>query len=127
MTEHEDIVIQRLLTFGTLKFYARYVDDTLVLSKPSDIPLILLKLNSFDDQIEFTLEIFTNNNDVHFLNIIITPILALLSTANPPTSGKRPSIYNPRQNICYTSNYLTNCRNILVNFENLPLSPTIQY
>jgi hypothetical protein len=76
MTELENIVIQPLLTSGTLKFYARYVDDTLVLSKPSDIPLILLKLNSFDAQIQFTHEIFTNNNDVHFLNIIITPTRA---------------------------------------------------
>jgi hypothetical protein len=73
MTELENIVIQPLLTSGTLKFYARYVDDTLVLSKPSDIPLILLKLNSFDAQIQFTHEIFTNNNDVHFLDIIFTP------------------------------------------------------
>ena len=39
--------------------------------------MILLKLNSFDSQIQFTHEINTNNNDVHFLGIIITPILAL--------------------------------------------------
>ena len=73
MTELENIVIQPLLASGILKFYARYVDDTLVLAKPSDIPLILLKLNSFDPQIQFTHEIFTNNNDVHFLDIKITP------------------------------------------------------
>ena len=89
MTELENIVIKPILACGTLKFYARYVDD---LSKPSDIPLILLKLNSFDTQIQFTHEIITNNNDVHFLDIIITPILALLSTANLPTSGNA-SIY----------------------------------
>ena len=46
---------------------------TLVLAKPSDIPLILLKVHSFDPQIQFTHEIFTNNNDVHFLDIKITP------------------------------------------------------
>ena len=92
MTELENIVIKPILACGTLKFYAQYVDDTLVLSKPSDITLILLKLNSFDTQIQFTHEIITNNNDVPFLDIIITPILALLSTANLPTSGKA-SIY----------------------------------
>jgi hypothetical protein len=37
-------------------------------------------------------EIITNNNDVHFLDIIIMPILAQLSTANLPTSGNA-SIY----------------------------------
>jgi hypothetical protein len=79
MTELENIVIKPILACGTLKFYAGYGDD---LSKPSDIPLILLKLNSFDTQIQFTHEIITNNNDVHFLDIIITPILALLSSAN---------------------------------------------
>jgi hypothetical protein len=73
MTELENIVIKPLLTSGTLKFFSRYVDDTLVLSKPSDIPLILLKLNYFDAQIQCTHEIFTNDNDVHFLDIIFTP------------------------------------------------------
>jgi hypothetical protein len=34
--------------------------------------------------------------------------------------------YNPEQNICDTSNYLTKCCNIIVNLENLPLAPTIQ-
>jgi protein involved in ribonucleotide reduction len=47
MTELENIVIKPILASGNLKFYARYVDGTLVLSKPSDIPLILLKLNCF--------------------------------------------------------------------------------
>jgi hypothetical protein len=70
MNELENIVIKPILACGTLKFYAQYVDDTLVLSKPSDIPLILFKLNFFDTQIQFTHEIITNNNDVHFLHII---------------------------------------------------------
>jgi hypothetical protein len=91
MTELENIVIQPLLTSGTLKFYARYVDDTLVLSKPSDIPLILLKLNSFDAQIQFTHEILLTIMTYIFL-ILYSRLLALLSTANPPTSGNT-SIY----------------------------------
>jgi hypothetical protein len=32
--------------------------------------------------------------------------------------------YNPGQNICDTSNYLTKCRNIIVNLEDPPLTPT---
>jgi hypothetical protein len=89
MTELENIVIKPILACGTLKFYARYGDH---LSKSSNIPLILLKLNSFDTQIQFTHKIITNNDDVHFHDIIITPILALLSTANLPSSGNA-SIY----------------------------------
>jgi hypothetical protein len=45
----------------------RYVDDTLVLAKPSDIPII------FQKQIKFTHEQFIDNNDVHFLDIKMTP------------------------------------------------------
>ena len=48
--------------------------------------MILPKLNSFDPQIQFTHEIFTNNNDVHFLDIK-SCLMALLSIANPPTPG----------------------------------------
>ena len=73
MTTLEDEVIRSLISSGTIKFYARFVDDTLVLAKPSDIPTILQKLNSFHSQIQFTHEEFTDNNDVHYLDIKITP------------------------------------------------------
>ena len=66
-------VIRLLIFSGTIKFYARFVDDTLVLAKPSEEPNILQKLNSFHSQIQFTHEEFTDNNDVHFLDIKITP------------------------------------------------------
>ena len=69
MTELEDDIIRPLITSDKLKFYVRYVDDTLVLAKPEDIPLILDKLNSFHPQIQFTYEEFVNHNDVHFLDI----------------------------------------------------------
>ena len=73
MTTLEDEVIRSLISSGTIKFYARFVDDTLVLAKPSDIPTILQKLNSFHSQIQFTHEEFIDNNDVHYLDIKITP------------------------------------------------------
>ena len=69
MTELEDDIIRPLITSDKLKFYVRYVDDTLVLAKPEDIPLILDKLNSFHPQIQFTYEEFVDHNDVHFLDI----------------------------------------------------------
>ena len=58
-----------MITSDKLKFYVRYVDDTLVLAKPEDIPLILDKLNSFHPQIQFKYEEFVDHNDVHFLDI----------------------------------------------------------
>ena len=69
MTELEDDIIRPLITSDKLKFYVRYVNDTLILAKPEDIPLILEKLNSFRPQIQFTYEEFVDHNDVHFLDI----------------------------------------------------------
>ena len=54
MTAFEDDIIQPLISSDMLIFYVRYVEDTLVLAKPSDIPTIRQKLNSFHPQIKFT-------------------------------------------------------------------------
>ena len=51
MTALEDDIIRLLIASNTLKFYIRHVDDTFVIGKPDDIPLILEKLNSFHSQI----------------------------------------------------------------------------
>ena len=71
MTAFEDEIIRPLVNEGTIKSYARYVDDTLVLTNPKDIPSILNKFNSFHPQIQFTCEEFVDNNNVHFLDIKI--------------------------------------------------------
>jgi hypothetical protein len=68
----EDEIIKDLFENETIKFYIRYVDDTLVLTKPSDINLILNKLNSYHPDIQFTHEEFVDNNEVHFLDIKLT-------------------------------------------------------
>ena len=70
MTEFEDIIIKPLTNAGRIKFYKRYVDDTLILTKPSDIPYIFAKFNSFHPSIQFTIDDF-NDNDIHFLDIQI--------------------------------------------------------
>ena len=49
------------------------VDDTLVLAKPSDFPFVLNKLNCFHIQLQFTIDSFTDDQDIHFLDIKITP------------------------------------------------------
>ena len=73
MTALEDDIIRPLVSSDTLKFYVRYVDDTLVLAKPENISLILEVLNSFHPQIQFTFEEFVDHNNVHFLDIKLDP------------------------------------------------------
>ena len=41
MTALEDVIIKPLIDSGVLKFYSRFVGDTLVLAKPPDFPFIL--------------------------------------------------------------------------------------
>ena len=43
MTELENVLIKDLLDTGTIAFYARYVDDTLVLVKLDDVQKVLNK------------------------------------------------------------------------------------
>ena len=47
MTELEDIVIKPLITNGTIKFYTRFVDDTLLVIKPENVKkkYIMLSIN----------------------------------------------------------------------------------
>ena len=60
-----------LIKAGTIKFYRRYVDDTLVLIKPCDIPSVLKKFNSFDKNLNFTVDKFENGKG-HFLDLKIS-------------------------------------------------------
>ena len=70
MTEFEKIVVSDLTNFGLIKFYIRYVDDTLLLAKEDDIDNIEQQFNGFDDNLKFTIDKFTDNN-VPFLDIKI--------------------------------------------------------
>ena len=72
MTTFEDEIVRPLISSNIIKFYSRYVDDTLVLIRPSDIPTVLQKFNYFHPQIQFTHEEFTDNNNIHFLDIKIS-------------------------------------------------------
>ena len=72
MTEFGTVIIKPLINFGIIVFYKRYVDDTLVLAKPTDIKHILNTFNTFDSQIQFTVDQFPDN-DIHFLDIQILP------------------------------------------------------
>ena len=72
MTEFENIIIKPLINNGTIAFYKRYIDDTIVLAKPCDLDRILKQFNSFHPQIQFTIDQFSDN-DIHFLDIQILP------------------------------------------------------
>ena len=46
LTEFEKTIVSNLIKSGTIKFYRRYVDDTLALIKPSDISTVLIKVSN---------------------------------------------------------------------------------
>ena len=68
MTELEKFILDELINDNIVKFYIRYVDDTSLLVKPEDTDKILKKFNSYDKNIQFTVDKFLNGN-VHFLDI----------------------------------------------------------
>ena len=68
MTELEKVVVKNLIDDGIIKFYIRYVDDTLLLVKNEDVPHVLNSLNKFDKNLNFTVEKFESK--VHFLDIL---------------------------------------------------------
>ena len=69
MTELENVIVRNLIADGTVAFYARYVDDTLLLIKPENVQKVLMKLNSFHKSLNFTFDSFPD--EVHFLDIKI--------------------------------------------------------
>ena len=70
MTEFERLVVDKLIKDGLIKFYIRYVDDTLVLAIVEDLDNIMKQFNSFDKSIHFTIDKF-EDGIVHFLDIKI--------------------------------------------------------
>ena len=59
-----------LINSGLIKFYIRYVDDTLFFAKEDDIGNIVQHFNAFDDNLKFMIDLFKDNN-VNFLDIKI--------------------------------------------------------
>ena len=69
LTEFEKQIIEDLIKSGTIKFYRRYVGDTLVLIKPCDI--LSCYGNSTVSTKIFTVDAFENEK-VHFLDLEIS-------------------------------------------------------
>ena len=68
MTELEKLILPKLIESGIIKFYIRYVDDTLVLIKEDRIEEVLTAFNSFDRNLKFTVDEFEDGL-VHFLDL----------------------------------------------------------
>ena len=70
LTEFEKHIVEHLIQAETIKFYRRYVDDTLVLVTPCDISSILKKFSSFNKNLNFTVDKFENGKG-NFLDLEI--------------------------------------------------------
>ena len=70
--ECEKVIIDNLVKEGTITFYIRYVDDTLLLVKRQDIDKVLKAFNGFDKNLKFTIDRFENETP-HFLDLEIYP------------------------------------------------------
>ena len=68
MTKLESTIVEELIDKSLVKLYMRYVDDTLLLVKDKDINYVYKRLSSFDKNIKFAVNTFTDGN-VHFLDI----------------------------------------------------------
>ena len=72
MTECENVVVSKLIKKGTIKFYIRYADDTLLLVKRKDIQKVVNEFDKFDKHLKVTVDSF-ENEILHFLDLEIRP------------------------------------------------------
>ena len=72
MTDLEENAAKLLINDNTIKFYARYVDDTLFVIKREYDRRIQNLLNNFDPDLLFTVDLFQNDIP-HFLDLELSP------------------------------------------------------
>ena len=68
LSEFENVIVKPLIQTSILKFYCRYVDDTLAMIKKDKIKHVLNLFNSVHKNLRFTVNTFDNRN-IHFLDI----------------------------------------------------------
>ena len=61
LTEFEITIVSNLIQSGV----SWYMDDTLVLIRPCDIPFVLPKFNSSDENLKFAVDSFSDGNDMY--------------------------------------------------------------
>ena len=72
MTELEDVIIKPLVADAPIKFFSRFVDNTLLVMKPENVSQVYEALNKFDNNLRFTVDMFQNEVP-HFLAIELSP------------------------------------------------------
>ena len=72
MTECEKVIVNPLIENNIVKFYIRYVDDTLLVLRMKGIDIVLNKFNSFNKNLKFTVDTIENCVP-HFLHIETCP------------------------------------------------------
>ena len=72
MTELEDVIIKPLFADGTIQFYCRFADDTLLVMKPENVIQVDKALNKFDSNLRFTIGMFQDEVP-HFLGFELLP------------------------------------------------------
>ena len=72
MTELGDVVIKPRIANSTIKFYTRFVDDTLLLIKPDNVKEVHNSLNKCYKNLHFTADIFQNKVP-HILDLELSP------------------------------------------------------
>ena len=92
MTELERLVMPKLFEDGTVKFYARYVDDTIVMIKEDKVESVLQEFNKFDRNLEFTVDTFDDGH-VHFLDLTIDTSNGDIDVYSKPTNTGQYSHY----------------------------------
>ena len=64
ITEVDRVVVKGLINKGYLKFYNRFMDDTPVLMKKSDVPMVFQALYSFHKNLNFKVDTFETKKDI---------------------------------------------------------------
>ena len=66
MIQVDRVVVKKLFTKGYLKFYIRFMNDTLIfMKKKSDVSIVLQALNGFHKNLNFKVDTFEKVK-VHF-------------------------------------------------------------
>ena len=70
LNEFENVIVKPFIKTGVLKFYCRYVNDTVAIIKEGKIQHVLNLFNSLHKNLRFTVDTFDNGN-IHFLVTIL--------------------------------------------------------
>ena len=76
--------VKKLMTSGMIKLYCRYIDDTLLLVIPADIPHTCNQFNKFDENLCFIVDCFENEIP-HFLDIKVFQLGPIIYRKNTHT------------------------------------------